>query len=194
MGNIKSVDRMITYKDGRKKMCYGCQLKPHFDGKGNYLHVSISHNRKKAPKNIHRLVAKTFIPNPDNLPCVDHINGNRTDNRASNLRWCTYLQNIHYSIDAGRIDLQKKAELINRPETRAVMLAATRHPVIRSDGKWYESVTSAAADTGCSRRGITLVLSGVNKTCRGYTFSYARYVDISKYRNREVRECQMSSE
>lgn len=46
---------------------------------------------------IHRLVAETFIPNPNNYSDVDHINGNTQDNRVENLRWCTHQQNIHYS-------------------------------------------------------------------------------------------------
>lgn len=44
-------------------------------------------------ESIHRLVAKTFIPNPDNLPVVDHINGDRSNNTVGNLRWVTEIQN-----------------------------------------------------------------------------------------------------
>lgn len=44
-------------------------------------------------KRIHRIVAELFVPNPDNKPCVDHINGDRHDNRAVNLRWVTYKEN-----------------------------------------------------------------------------------------------------
>jgi len=42
---------------------------------------------------VHRLLAQTYIPNPDNLPCVDHINRNRSDNRLANLRWVSYTEN-----------------------------------------------------------------------------------------------------
>jgi hypothetical protein len=47
----------------------------------------------KTTKHVHRLVAEAFIPNPDSLPVVDHINGNRQDNRIENLRWVTHSQN-----------------------------------------------------------------------------------------------------
>lgn len=51
---------------------------------------------------VHQLVAKTFIPNPDDLPEVNHKNFDRTDNRVENLEWATHEENIRYSIRAGR--------------------------------------------------------------------------------------------
>lgn len=58
-------------------------------------------------ENIHRLVAKTFIPNPENKPCVNHINGMKTDNRIENLEWCTVSHNI---LHAYRVWLSKTTE------------------------------------------------------------------------------------
>ena len=66
-------------------------LKPRIN-KG-YYYVSFSINNKTKNFMIHRLLAKMFIPNPNNYLCVDHINRNRQDNRLENLRWCTKTEN-----------------------------------------------------------------------------------------------------
>lgn len=71
-------------------------------------------NRKKIK--VHRLIAETFIPNPQNKRCIDHINAIKTDNRVSNLRWVTYQQNYHNPITQQRLKLS-----INSVEHKAKM-------------------------------------------------------------------------
>ena len=56
------------------------------------------HNRNRMT---HRLVAEAFLPNPDNLPCVNHKDGNKHNNDVSNLEWCTYSQNRKHAYDVG---------------------------------------------------------------------------------------------
>ena len=73
-------------------------LKPYKGGKEKgYLRVSLSKGNKKTIKVIHRMVAELFIPNLQNKPCVNHIDGNKHNNCANNLEWCTWSENnIHY--------------------------------------------------------------------------------------------------
>lgn len=62
---------------------------------------------------LHRVVAELFIPNPDNKPCVDHIDGNKHNNRADNLRWVTHKENMNNSITRERINTS-----LNKPEVK----------------------------------------------------------------------------
>ena len=61
-----------------------------------YCQFRISFNDGPRSVYLHRLVAEAFLPNPDNLPCVDHIDENKNNNRVDNLRWCTAQENMHY--------------------------------------------------------------------------------------------------
>lgn len=69
-------------------------------------------------KRIHRIIAETFIPNPENKPCVDHIDGDKLNNRVDNLRWVTHLENNNNPITKQRlINSQNKSDTykITRP-------------------------------------------------------------------------------
>lgn len=66
-----------------------------------YMQLRLMVDGVKFTRKVHRMVAETFLDNPDNLPVVNHLNSNRSDNRAENLEWCTVQQNIQHSYDSG---------------------------------------------------------------------------------------------
>ena len=67
-------------------------MKSRFDTYG-YKRINLSKHNEKKTYYLHQLVAKTYLPNENNYPCVDHINAIRDDNRLENLRWCSWVQN-----------------------------------------------------------------------------------------------------
>lgn len=87
----KQGDVFSTKRGGIKK------LKP-VTTKWGYLQVSICNNNKIKQMSVHRLVAETFIPNPENKCDVNHKNGLKTDNRVENLEWMTHQENIDHAI------------------------------------------------------------------------------------------------
>ena len=69
--------------------------------RNGYLRFSMYDNSKKRQVSIHRLVAETFIDNPQNKPIINHINGIKSDNRVENLEWVTYSENITHALENG---------------------------------------------------------------------------------------------
>lgn len=101
LGEIRSNDRNMVYADGRKYFVRGKTLIPRFTTSG-YLAITICINAKKTQRGVHQLIAETFIPNPNNLPCVLHNNDIKTDNRPSNLSWGTHKDNSQDCLNKGR--------------------------------------------------------------------------------------------
>lgn len=95
IGRVRSMDYYINGPKG-KRLKKG-KIKEFSMTKDGYCRVGIWSKRKQKHITVHRLVALTFIPNPDNKKCVNHIDGDKTNNNVTNLEWCTADENIqHY--------------------------------------------------------------------------------------------------
>ena len=95
LGNVRSVDRVIVSSSGLKRRCKGVILKQSVN-KDGYNIVGLSNSGSGITIQTHLLVARHFIPNPNNLPEVNHKDENKTNNRVDNLEWCTHLYNSNY--------------------------------------------------------------------------------------------------
>lgn len=93
LGRIVSIERTILQKNGIQRILKQTILKKGMS-KGGYETALLHNTHTRKLLLIHRLVAIAFIPNLDNKPCVDHIDRNRSNNVVSNLRWCTYSENM----------------------------------------------------------------------------------------------------
>jgi hypothetical protein len=111
-GNVYSHRRKVGLRKGEGRgtkvivdTAYSHQLKQR-TGRGGYpvVYLSGGHSRQKY---VHRIVAETFLPNPENKPCVNHINFDITDPKLSNLEWVTYSENNKHSVLHGRMAGEK---------------------------------------------------------------------------------------
>ena len=105
-GNVRSLPRFKRGNFDSKVLIEGKTIKPVKNNRGYYI-VQLSKNNKVKNFSIHRLVAETFIPNPNNFPQVNHKDEDKSNNRVSNLEWMTLKRNINYGTRNKRMALTK---------------------------------------------------------------------------------------
>lgn len=130
----------------------------------------------KTNYSIHRLVANAFIPNPEGKPCIDHINGIRTDNRVENLRWCTIAENNGFELARKHISDGKVGEK-NGMFGRSGKKSPSHKPVLQYDldGNFirkYYGIMEAQRETGVQFKNISKVCHGERNSAGGYFWKY----------------------
>jgi hypothetical protein len=191
-GNLKILPRQILGGVKNMKIAIGLD-----NGRG-YLKVFLSNKKHKKMMRIHRLVAYAFVPNPNNYPEINHIDGNKSNNHVSNLEWCTRQQNmIHaYATKAKKgmkhhrfgIKLSEEHKRKMSEALKGKYNAGCRKPkptlrkpiICLNTGKHYESLTSAANELNLRIVKLSDVLNGRRKHTKGYKFQYVNKNEENK--------------
>jgi len=159
-GRIRSVGHIR--KNGTNQYYQKGKILKFNKNPNGYLQVRLSKNGCAKTFRVNRLIALTFIDNPMNKETVNHINGDKLDNRVSNLEWATKQeQAIH------------RHKVLNVPYSNCKSChTRNKRKIIRSDGKIYDSIKSAKQDVGNMNAHITEVCQGkLSSTC-GYSYKY----------------------
>lgn len=165
-GNVRSVDRIVIRSDGLVLPLKGKHLKKSVDSRG-YPSVWLQTVGKKArSRRVHRLVAETFVNNPNNLREVNHKSGIKTDCSADNLEWCTRSHNMLHCWENGYREHMRRL-LPNRNRKGGIVALNTEN----TTDSMYFMTSVESKSYGFNPRTIRNCAQN-NKTYEGYSWYY----------------------
>ncbi len=166
LGGVRGVDRIIVMKNNVRRKVKSKTLN-HVSDKDGYLLIQLNKNGKGKLCRVHRLVGEGFILNPQNKPEINHKDGNKENNRASNLEWATSSENMLHSFETG----------LHKPTKYWVGKFGKEHhssvPVLQYSltGEFvaeYNGMHEANRQTGISYKYISRCCLGQRKTTGGF--------------------------
>ena len=136
-----------------------------------YMAIELHKDKIRKTINVHRIVAMAFIENKDNKPCVNHIDGNKENNKVSNLEWCTAKQNIEHAKQTGLMKRSNVAGMygIHKKAQKAVNQFTKDGEFV---AKW-DSMLAAARTLHCSQRCISACANGKTRSSMGFLWRFA---------------------
>ena len=161
-GRIKSLERKVKiFRHGKYHERYIEEkiLKLKLD-KDGYYRIILRNGKEKKCLPVARLVAKAFIPNPDNLPCVNHKSEVKTENFAENLEWCS----VQYNTNYGTVQ-KRRSKHLKKP--------IMQYTLEGEEICYWFSISDAAKETGFSAAAICQAAKGRIPHSNGFKWEYA---------------------
>lgn len=139
-------------------------------GNHGYLRVNLNSNGKGYVKTVHRLFAIAFIPNPENLPCLNHKDGIKTHNSFNNIEWCTYSHNnFHAYRSLNKVHAFKGKTGINHHSSKKIKQLTLSGEFI----KQWDSITEASKALDIEISNISSVAKNKKNNAGGFKWQYA---------------------
>lgn len=157
IGRVRSLDA-LTHNNRGSFIRKGRFLATGIDSSG-YITTTLCENNRSYRFRIHRLVAEAFIPNPDNKPEVNHIDGDKKNNMVENLEWNTYGENLIHAYESRLNKRRKPIEQISMETGEVIKL-------------WESGYEATRALGGASPTAITNALAGRSKSAYGFKWKY----------------------
>ena len=148
------------------------------NGRGGYLIINIIENGKHVQHSVHQLVASAFIPNPENKPQVNHIDGDKKNNRVDNLEWVTAKENVAHAIRTGLANhhgMKGKFGALNHCSKPVFQFSKSGELIKR-----WDCISEAARFYNHKPCQIINVCAGRLKTCAGFIWRYTDTLEGQK--------------
>jgi len=165
LGRVKSLSRKYKHNMFGKKIIYKTSKERLLTININqgYAHVVLCKNGKCKQKLLHRLIAQSFIPNPENKPNINHIDGNGLNNNLDNLEWCTQKENIKHASDI--LNIFNNYQRYRDTRTKFVIQ-------LNNETKEFMAIFNSAKETSIL---LDVPISTIRSSCRNSISKTAKY-------------------